>query len=811
MRVDRYLGRMVTLVGSRLPGLSRPSVAWFFLLTCGALGLRAADSPAPPPRSSSGTTGALQSAGQNPAARRHRAPRALGQLPDHAPLPAWVIEGDPTEGQRALHVADAGDVNGDGYSDVLAWRAGYKDRPGVVMAYYGSSNGLSLTPNWRAMAPPDKRGHWFGVVVVGVGDVNGDGYDDVLVLGNPILDLPGPYFGEAYLFYGSSTGLQAQAGWEFTSPIYSMGVVDSAGKVGNVKGDGYSAFYIATVPAEPQVSSVQRAAGRSFRCNLLVFYGGPQGPRAAPDRQYPFESPDPENHLRAASAGDVNGDGYDDFMVADMFWTGSEERQGRVLVYHGSPAGLPAEPNWSATFGPKERRSAGISYLNRFGWSVASAGDVDGDGFDDVVIGAPFASMGDRDEGVVFIYHGSPLGLERRPRRILHGSHEHAQLGEHVSGGGDVYGAGFDGVLAGAPQITFNTFDQGMIALFAGSKRGLSRSPAWSCAGEHSYWQLGRDFCFAGDVNGDGCDDVLISERAFQRNGQEVGRARLFYGSPKGLSGSANWRMEKPFLAVLQRFHDRTPPAWKWSGALALLALTIALFLAWRRALARLRANERQQARNQERERLARDMHDHLGASLSQIALWSDLTKNAAVTPQKVEQNLDRISDSARGALDSMNDLVGTLSPGSESLEDFATRLIDSAERSLEVAGVRLKVEFQDPLPALDLDVHLRSQLMLIAREALRNVARHAQAQNVTLELSARGGILRFAIADDGRGFNPAIASQLPSRPRADGGGHGLPNLRARAQGLGGRLEFVSVPGQGTSIVLRAPLNGRRP
>ena len=451
-----------------------------------------------------------------------------------------------------------------------------------------------------------------------------------------------------YLFRGSSTGLQAQASWTFKCPHRLIGVVDSFGPAGDVNGDGCGDVYL-SAHIDPR--------GAVERASVLVFYGSPNGLPDTPNRQFQFEDPVWALNLGAAWLAMSTGTAATISSSATRTGAGARTGRGECWCTGLAGGGPPARPSRRLPLGAKPAGS-GSARWQLFGSMVASAGDIDHDGFDDVLISAPFAGIDDLREGLVFVYHGSPSGLERQPWRVLQSGQAHAMLGGMLCSGGDVNGDGFADVLVGAEQLSEEYLNQGGIALFLGSRNGLSRSPQWSLEGEDNHWRLGEQFYFAGDVNGDGYDDVLIADQHFTRGGEVVGPARLFHGSPQALTGSANWQMKKPFLVALQGVHDRTPPLWKWLGALALLGLAVGLFLLGRRAQARQRSNAQRQAREQERERLARDMHDHLGATLSQIALWSELTKSANTSPEKVGQNLDRISQSARSALDSMNDLV---------------------------------------------------------------------------------------------------------------------------------------------------------
>lgn len=706
------------------------------------------------------------------------------------PPPTWTVEGDGETPGFAEWVAPAGDVNGDGFADVLVGQSGHGANPGRVLIYAGSTNGLGLVPAWECSAPADRQRHWFGAFAVGVGDVNNDGWADVVATGSADSELPGPLVDEAYLFLGSATGLVNSAVWRFPSPRDDQGGLHTTGSVGDVNADGCSDLYL--VAARPGAGS-----------SVLVLYGSPAGLPAAPDRRWHFPDSRPDPRVRVAAAGDVNGDGFSDMIVGELFWREGGQQPGRALVYHGSPSGLSETPAWMATVPATGTRPAEHLHEQSFGWSVAAIGDVDRDGYGDVVIGAPFAENGDFYEGLAFAYHGSAQGLEAIARWQQEGNSRHAGFGWEV-GGGDFNGDGLADVVAGAPYHSFGEPAHASATfVFAGSHSGTSHQPAWSQAGGRGERMVGCNVACAGDVNADGFDDLLVGERDFQRASHIVGRARVFYGGVAGLTGSSGLSLDKPWLTRLQQFHDRTPFGWKLAGGGALLMAAAGFFVAWRRALGRLRHSERETARAQERERLARNLHDQLGATLGRIAIVSNLTGGSSPPREQLETNIRRITTLAQTAHDDLRDLVWTLDSSHDPLEDVAGRLTSVAEQHLEAASIRFAADIPNPLPALTLPSEIRRELVMIATEALHNVVQHAQARTVTLRLRIEARQLHLTIADDGCGFAP---DSLPARPSGTTNGHGLRNFKARMDALGGRLEIVSQPGHGTSVRVSVPL-----
>ena len=224
-----------------------------------------------------------------------------------------------------------------------------------------------------------------------------------------------------------------------------------------------------------------------------------------------------------ASAGDVNGDGYDDILVGDPLYFNGTTMEGRVHVFYGSASGLSATPSWSA-----QSTSDGL-----LGWSVASAGDINGDGYADIIVGEPGYNNGQGNEGRFHIYLGSASGLGATPAQTIDGNTPGAQLGWSVASAGDVNGNGLGDVIVGAPFA-----GNGKAFLFTGSAGGLNTTPAWSVEGSTTNASLGYAVAAAGDVNNDGYGDVIVGGD---------GEAHVYHGSPSGLSTSAAWSVISDF------------------------------------------------------------------------------------------------------------------------------------------------------------------------------------------------------------------------------------------------------------------------
>jgi len=255
-----------------------------------------------------------------------------------------------------------------------------------------------------------------------------------------------------------------------------------------------------------------------------------------------------------------------------------------------------------------------------------------------------------------------------------------------------------------------------------------------------------------------------------------------------------------------------------WNEAGATLALTVAPFV-WQRwwfrvaafgwftaavvALVRyvsfrglrlkLRAAEQQASLYQERARIAKDIHDDLGGSLTQISLLSELARQDREAPEKTAAHAARISDTARLVIKSLDEIVWAVNPRNDTLPHLIDYTGQFAVEFLRAAGIRCHVDLPDHPPPRAVPAEVRHNLFLTVKEALNNVVRHAHASEVWLQAVITDASLRVVLEDNGRGFERA-----PDDATADG----LRNMRQRMEEIGGEFHIGNRAGGGTRLEL---------
>lgn len=253
-------------------------------------------------------------------------------------------------------------------------------------------------------------------------------------------------------------------------------------------------------------------------------------------------------------------------------------------------------------------------------------------------------------------------------------------------------------------------------------------------------------------------------------------------------------------IAVVPPFYEAR---WFWTlavlGGAALTAGLVRQFTR-RRMQRRLDALERERAIERERSRIARDLHDNLGADLTHLALLSDLAQSDVNDPAKATKHLDEIFDLAQTLTRQVDEMVWAVNPANDSLQGFVPFLCNHAQNYLLAAGIPCRLDIPAAFPDAPLSSTQRHHLFLTVKEALHNLVKHAHATEAWLRLNFADQTLRIQIEDNGRGI---------TEPAAPGDGTG--NMQQRITGIGGTLERTSATGKGTRITITMPLGTERP
>ncbi len=447
----------------------------------------------------------------------------------------WTVESNMDSAYFGVSVSTAGDVNGDGYSDVIIGAHGYVsdgEKIGRVFVYTGTVTGLSTTADWTAES--DQHNSLFGVRVGTAGDVNGDGYSDVIVGANmyDTGQTQDGNEGRVYVYTGTVNGLSTTADWtaDVAQASANFGAwVDTAG---DVNGDGYSDVIIGA----SYYDNGQTDEGRAY-----VYHGSSTGLSSTANWEAENNQANSNFGIRVNTAGDVNGDGYSDVIVGAVSRSGAEATSW-VYVYHGATTGLVTEASWTVESDQDN---------SHFG-AVGAAGDVNGDGYSDVIVGARLYDSNDQtNNGKIFVYHGSTTGLNTTADWTVEGDQENSYFGFSVGTAGDVDGDGYSDVIASAYAYDNNYTNEGRAYVYHGGAMGLSTTAGWSAESNNSPSKFGFSASTAGDVNGDGYNDVIVGAYAHD-NGiyGDAGKVFVYHGSTTGLSTTADWNISVDFATA---------------------------------------------------------------------------------------------------------------------------------------------------------------------------------------------------------------------------------------------------------------------
>jgi len=433
------------------------------------------------------------------------------------------------------------DFNGDGITDVLV--GGPDDNAGAdagaAWIFYGATNLASSidASNADVKLLGEDAGDQFGSTdVSGVGDVNDDGIDDVIVQAYNDSD-GGNGAGAAYIFYGSTSlpntidASVADVKLIGEDALDGFGLFASA--AGDVNGDGIDDV-IVTAQDEDTGGN---AAGAAY-----IFFGSTSLPASIDasfaDVKLIGEDATDRFGYGGSGAGDVNNDGFDDVIVGAQYDDDGGGASGVAFIFFGA-ASLPASIDASNATVKLIGEDAG----DHFGHNVSTAGDVNNDGFDDVIVGGPYDDTGGGNAGAAYIFYGSEnmsatSDASTADIKIV-GEDAADYLGRSTAGGGDVNGDGIDDVIVGAPGEDAGGSAAGAAYIFFGSTSLPSSIDASVAdvkliggdAGDNFSGYVGEGISVGGDFNADGISDILVGAYLDDDGGGASGVGFIFYGS----------------------------------------------------------------------------------------------------------------------------------------------------------------------------------------------------------------------------------------------------------------------------------------
>ncbi len=401
---------------------------------------------------------------------------------------------------------------------------------GAVYLFLSTGGGLDATHAWAAGGGSNAVN--FGSAVAGAGDVNNDGVHDAIIADEDYkayLEIrPGEWnwtqAGGAFVYKGmAGVGLSDDPIWSYTGAVQTGKFASAVAGAGDLNDDGFDDIVVGARLYTDQTDETTNGEGAVY-----VFYGSVDGPNTEPNWLIDSDQANAWLGASVSAAGDVSGDGVDDLIVGAPKYINPETglQEGAVFVFHGgtSPSSV-ADAAWVA-YGGQDG--------GQFGGSVAGAGDVNGDGFPDVVVSAPVYHRPSDDAvaGAAFAFCGNGAGLDSDPCWRAYGGMPGGGFGASVSGAGDVNDDGFDDVIIGAPSYepdpTIGYI--GAAFLYFGSDKGLSLWAGWKARGDKNRTDFGFSVGSTGDVGGDGVDGVIIGAPKYFHLGTAYGSAFAFYG-----------------------------------------------------------------------------------------------------------------------------------------------------------------------------------------------------------------------------------------------------------------------------------------
>lgn len=413
--------------------------------------------------------------------------------------PNYVADGNSPNAGFGSSTGHAGDFNNDGVDDFIIGAPAFNAERGQVRVYSGADGSLLFIRAGISL------GDRFGHAVSGAGDVNGDGFDDILI-GIPGSDVGGTNVGRAQVFSGADSTIL----YSFDGAVQGARFGTSVCSLGDLTSDGRSEFAISA----PNDNAAVFNEGR-----VRVYSGANGNVIATFDGQHNADS----FGITIVAAGDVNNDGLCDLAVGATGGIFTE----RVTIYSGDDGSV-----LHTILGPG-------NIFGSFGTKIAAAGDVDNDGHDDLILGDPFSSATENFSGFVQLYSGATGNL----LITIHGQAVNERFGMAVSAAGDLNGDGFDDFAVGAPGSTTST-EPGLVRFY----NGATGEHMITIEGDNNGDRFGSAVSLLGDNDGNGFGEILIGAPFSDSGGLDAGETTVFQGALVTLAPVSTYTSALPTL-----------------------------------------------------------------------------------------------------------------------------------------------------------------------------------------------------------------------------------------------------------------------
>ena len=441
--------------------------------------------------------------------------------------PIWTFVTTTWPGSQCLE--GVGDINLDGYDDVMIGSSYYAGHIGsessTFLLFFGREAGLSDFPVWWNYLSGSAGSENNSISVSGKGDINNDNYPDILT-GLASTETASGIVGSVSLFQGGKMAYDIIYEPDTTLQGFTGSLVFGSGTtpLGDIDMDGYDDLAIGAEAYDDEFST------EGF---IKIYKGSATG--LSPIADLTIEGDYYSAHLgkSVCAPGDITNDGYDDLLAQANNYLGALPSSGRIYLFSGGPDGFDSIPDFSYS---------GTFTDGNFGDQIKKIGDVNGDGINDFITNEPGYDGGQTDEGRILVYYGAAPYPSATPSWTFENNIIYSELG-NISGYGDINNDGYDDIIAAT--VNFITGSEGGRAyIFLGSASGLPATPSWVKSGTQSAEYYGQNIKIIPDINNDEFDDVIISTSEYDGIFDKSGKIEIYFGSPLGISMTPNILME---------------------------------------------------------------------------------------------------------------------------------------------------------------------------------------------------------------------------------------------------------------------------